>query len=109
MCTFRDQTQQLNSMNAQVVGVSVDPQGAQKAFADQNNLQFPILSDFNREVTNQYGVAWPNFGGMQGYVVANRSVLVLDKDGVVRYKWVAPNPGTEPNYDEVRDALAKLG
>jgi glutaredoxin-dependent peroxiredoxin len=109
MCTFRDQTQQLNSMNAQVVGVSVDPQGAQKAFADQNNLQFPILSDFNREVTNQYGVAWPNFGGMQGYVVANRSVLVLDRDGVVRYKWVAPNPGTEPNYDEVRDALAKLG
>jgi peroxiredoxin len=46
---------------------------------------------------------------MQGYVAANRAVLVLDKNGVVRYKWVAPSPGTEPNYDEVREAVSKLG
>lgn len=109
MCSFRDQSGQFNSMNAQVVGISVDPPGSQKAWAEQNNLQFPLLSDFNRKVVNQYGVAFQNLGGMEGYVAANRAVVVLDKNGVVQYKWVAPNPGTEPNYDEVREAVGKLG
>jgi peroxiredoxin len=109
MCTFRDRSDQFNSMNAQVVGISVDPPGSQKAWSDQNHLQFPLLSDFNRQVVNQYGVAFQNLGGMQGYVAANRAVLVLDKNGVVRYKWVALSPGTEPNYDEVREAVSKLG
>lgn len=109
MCSFRDQSSQFNSLNAQVVGISVDPPASQKAWSDQNNLQFPLLSDFNRQVVNQYGVAFQNLGGVEGYVAANRAVVVLDKDGTVQYKWVAPNPGTEPNYDEVKEAVARLG
>jgi peroxiredoxin len=108
-CALRDRSDQFNSMNAQVVGISVDGFASQKAWSDQNHLQFPLLSDFNRQVVNQYGVAFQNLGGVEGYVVANRAVLVLDKEGVVRYKWVAPNAGTEPNYDEVREAVSKLG
>ena len=108
MCSFRDQSDQLNSVNAQVIGISVDTPGSQKAWSDQNNLKFPLLSDFNRQVVNQYGLAFQNFGGMEGFVAATRSVLVLDKAGVVRYKWLAPSPGTEPDYNEVRAALEKL-
>jgi peroxiredoxin len=108
-CALRDRSDQFNSMNAQVIGISVDPPASQKAWSDQNNLQFPLLSDFNRQVVNQYGIAFQNLGGMEGYVAANRAVLLLDKDGVVRYKWVAPNPGTEPDYNEVREAVSKLG
>ncbi len=108
MCAFRDQTDQFNSTNAQVLGISVDPPFAQKAWADANNLNFPILSDYNRQVVNQYDVALPNLAGLQGYVAANRAVFVLDKDGAVRYKWVAPSPGNEPNYEELWRALGKL-
>ena len=108
MCTFRDRMEQFNSLNAQVLGISVDGAMAQKAFSDQNNLNFPVLSDFQRKVVNQYDVELPNFAGMEGYVAAQRAVFVLDKGGVVRYKWVGPTPGVEPNYDEVKDAVSKL-
>ena len=108
MCTFRDRLEQFNSLNAQVLGISVDGAFAQKVFSDQNNLNFPLLSDFARQVVNQYDVALPNFAGMEGYVAAQRAVFVVDKEGVVRYKWVGPNPGVEPDYDEVRQAVAAL-
>ena len=108
MCTFRDQADQLNSLNAQVLGISVDSPFSQKAWAEQNNLNFPILSDYNRQVVNQYGVAFQNLAGMEGYVAANRAVVVLDKDGIVRYRWEAPSPVVEPNYDEIGEALRQL-
>ena len=108
MCTFRDRMDRLNSLNAQVLGISVDGAFSQKVFSDQNNLNFPLLSDFGRQVVNQYDVALPNFGGMDGYVAAQRAVFVVDKEGVVRYRWIAPNPGVEPDYDEVQEALGGL-
>ena len=108
MCTFRDRLGEFNSLSAQVLGISVDPPFSQKVFADQNNLNFPILSDFNRQVVNQYGVTLPNLAGMEGYIAANRAVFVVDKQGAVRYKWVAPSPANEPDYDEVREAVSKL-
>ena len=101
MCTFRDRFDSLNSMNAQVLGVSVDGIFAQKAFSDANNLNFPLLSDFNRETVEAYGVALPNFAGMEGYTASERAVFVIDKNGVIRFKWIGENPGVEPDYDEV--------
>ena len=109
MCTLQDQIDQFNSMNAQVIGISVDPPFAQKAWMDQNNVTYPFLSDYNRLVVNQYGVTLPGLAGLEGYVAAQRSVFVLDKDGVVRYKWVSDTPANEPDYDEVRQAVSQLG
>ena len=108
MCALRDRTSELNSLNAQVLGISVDPPFAQKAWADANNLNFPVLSDFNRQVVDQYDVALPNLAGLQGYTAADRAVFVVDKEGVVRYKWLAPSPVNEPDYEELRKALASL-
>ena len=108
VCTFRDRMDRLNSLNSQVLGISVDGAFAQKVFSDQNNLNFPLLSDFQRQTVNDYGVTLPNFAGMDGYVAAQRAVFVVDNSGVVRYKWIAPNPGVEPNYDEVQAELGKL-
>jgi peroxiredoxin len=108
MCTLRDSLAQFNSMNAQVVGISVDPFGSLKAFSDQNKLGFPLLSDFDRQTVKQYDVAFPNLGGVEGYVASKRAVFVLDKGGVIRYKWVGPTPGVEPNYEEVSQAVARL-
>ena len=108
MCAFRDRMDGLNSLNAQVLGISVDGAFAQKAFSDQNNLNFPLLSDFQRETVNQYDLAIPNFAGMEGYIASKRAVYVVDGEGVVRYAWVGPNPGVEPDYDEVQAELGKL-
>jgi peroxiredoxin len=108
MCAFRDSMSRLNELNAQVVGISVDSPFANKGFAERNQLQFPLLSDYARTTIKAYGIELPNFAGLEGYTVAKRSVFILDQDGVVRYAWVSDNPGVEPNYDEVTEALAGL-
>jgi len=109
LCSFRDSLTALNDLNATVFGVSVDAPFANKAFADKNGLNFPLLSDYGREAVRAYGVAHDDFAGLPGYTAAKRSVFVIDPEGVVRYAWVGPNPGVEPNYDEVKAAVAKLG
>ncbi len=108
MCTFRDRFDSFNSMNAQVFGISVDGIFAQKAFSDANNLNFPLLSDYNRETVTAYGVALPNFAGMDGYTASQRAVFVIDKEGVIKFKWVGENPGVEPDYDEVQRQVDQL-
>ena len=108
MCALRDRADEFNSLNAQVLGISVDPPFAQKAWSESNNLNFPLLSDYGRQAVSQYDVALENLAGLEGYTAANRAVFVVDKTGVVRYKWLAPSPTNEPNYDEIRQALDQL-
>ena len=108
MCAFRDRTDKLSAMDAQVIGISVDPPFAQKAWADQHKLNFLLLSDYRREVVHQYGVALPNLAGLEGYTAANRAVFVIDREGIVRYKWIAPERTKEPNYEEINQLLSGL-
>ena len=108
MCTFRDSMQALNRLNAQVVAISVNDPFTNKAFAEANKLQFPILSDYGRETVRKFNVFHEDFAGLKGYTAAKRSVFVLDEEGVVRYRWISEDPGKEPNYDEVKDALARI-
>lgn len=108
MCAFRDSLAKFNALNAQVVGISVDQPFSQKAFADQNGLNFPLWSDFNREAVRAFGVQDQNWAGGLLPGVAMRSVFVLDRDGTVRYKWVAPTQATEPNYTAVEAAVKAL-
>ncbi len=108
MCTFRDSLADLNRVNAQVVGISVDPRWSLKEFKTKHNLNFPIVSDWDRQVIKKYGVQWPNFGGMQGYTAATRSIFVLDKGGTVRWSWVTDQQGKEPDYAAVKAAVAAL-
>jgi peroxiredoxin len=107
LCTFRDRISEFNEVDAQVLGVSVDPIFSQKAFAAQNELNFPLLSDFARVATKAYGVGIQDFA-TEGYVAAQRSVFVVDRSGVLRFAWVADKPSTEPNYDDVKAAVAAL-
>ena len=106
LCTFRDSMAQLNTANAQVLGISVDTFFAQKAFHDQQTLNFPLLSDFNKEVIRDYGVFNPDMIGLKG--IAKRAVFVLDKDGVVRHKEVLDDARNEPDYQKVLAAVAAL-
>ncbi len=106
LCSFRDSLAALNDLNATVLGVSVDAPFSNGAFADRNQLNFPLLSDYNREAVRAYGVALDDFAGMPGYTAAKRSVFVVDGEGKVTYAWVGPNPGVEPDYAEVQKAVA---
>jgi peroxiredoxin len=107
MCALRDSLAEFTKFNAQVVGIDVNDPWTNKAFAEKNGLNFPILSDYGREIVHQYNVFHENFGNLKGYNGAKRSVFILDPHGVVSYKWVSEDPGKEPNYEELKKAVAK--
>jgi peroxiredoxin len=101
MCTFRDSLGELKNYGAQIIGISVDGPFANKIFTENRHLNFPLLSDYRREVINKYGIVMRDLG-------PKRSVFIVDHNGKVRYKWVSDNPLIEPNYQEVKDALLRL-
>lgn len=108
MCTFRDGFGSLQGAGAQLVGVSVDSSYSLKAFAQTYNLQFPLLSDFNKKVARLYGVLQDPWVGLGYKGVAKRAVLVVDRRGMLRYRWVTDVPSEEPPYAEVVKAAQKL-
>ncbi len=101
MCAFQDNMAKLNDASATVVGISVDSPWANAEFARKYNLEFELLSDLDREVVTAYDASFTGLGGIEGYVSANRVVIVVDKSGVIRHRWVAENPGVEPDYDAI--------
>ena len=107
VCSLRDNMAMLNGMNAQVLGISTDPPASQKAWAEQNELNFSLLSDYKRDVVNAYDVAFPDFLGMEGFTAARRAIFVVDRDGVVRYKWLAERDPIPP-YEAITGVLKTL-
>ena len=104
MCTFQENLQSFNDLNATVFGISVDSPWANSAFAAKYNLKFELLSDLDRKVINDYGVSFIGLGGIDNYECANRAVFII-KNGDLSYKWVAPNPGVEPDYNEILNQI----
>lgn len=109
MCTFRDHLAKLSDLKAQVVGISVNDPFSNKAFANANRLNFPLLSDYNRDVVMLYDVGATNFAGLKGYTAAKRSIFVVDRKGIVRYDWVSEDPRVEPDYEEIERVLEEIG
>ncbi|MDG6899007.1 MAG: redoxin domain-containing protein [Nitrososphaerota archaeon] len=107
MCTFRDEFGGIKKAGAQVVGVSVDSVFSLKAFAQTYNLQFPLLSDFNKKVTRLYGVIQDTWGGFGYKGVSKRAVFVVDSRGILRYRWETETPSVEPPYAEVARVAQK--
>jgi peroxiredoxin len=106
-CTFRDSLTQYGDLGAQVYGISVDSFFVQNAFISGNDLNFPFLSDYSRKTIENFDIAVHNFAGMEGYTTSQRAVVVLDKDGVVRFV-TAVAPTEQPDFDEIKKAVAGL-
>jgi len=106
LCTFRDSMARLNQTKAQVYGISVDTFFTLKAFHDQQGYNFPLLSDFNKQVIRDYGVFNEDMIGLKG--IAKRAVFVLDQDGVVRHKEVLDDARNEPDYEKIVSTLGSL-
>ena len=108
MCTFQENMAALNSANAEVIGISVDSPWANAEFARKHGLEFTLLSDLDREVVESYDVKFVGLGGIDGYVCANRAVVIIDGEGNIVHRWIAENPGVEPNYDEIVAFVSNL-
>jgi peroxiredoxin len=106
MCTFRDSIATLGAAKAQVLGVSTDTFFTLKAWADQQRLTFPLLSDYNKDVIARYDVVNPDMIGLKN--IAKRAVFVIDTNGVVRHREVLDDARNEPDYGAINGALAAL-
>jgi peroxiredoxin len=105
MCTFRDSMTAFNAVKAQVFGVSTDTFFTLKAWSDQQQLAFPLLSDYNKDVIRSYGVVTDMIGLKD---IAKRAVFVIDPRGIVRHREVLEDARNEPNYEQVQSALRAL-
>jgi peroxiredoxin len=107
LCTMRDALAEFNGMNTDVVAISVDSPFTLAKFKELEGLNFPLLSDFNTEVSRQYGSLYDTFVfGMEG--VSKRSAFVVDSEGVIRYAEVLESAGDLPNFTVVKETLRSL-
>jgi peroxiredoxin len=107
MCSFRDSQKELMELDAKVIGISVDGPFANKAFSQNRQLTFPLLSDYKRETINRYGIVMKNLGNLKDYDAAKRSIFIVDPNGKIQYEWVSDNPLVQPNYEEIKSSLEK--
>lgn len=108
LCSVRDNIDLYNSTNAQVLGISVDSLFTLHKYKTEQNLNYPLLSDFNKTVAADYGVLYDTFPAFELLGVSKRAAFVIDKNGVVQYSEVCPTPGHQPNFAAIKETLASL-
>ncbi len=107
LCSIRDNIASYNAVNAVVFGISVDSPFTLAKFKEEQHLNFPLLSDFNKEVSANYGAIYDAFiGWMKG--VSKRSAFVIDKNGIVQYAEVLESAGDLPNFEAINQTLSSL-
>ncbi len=106
LCSTRDSLAIYNSLNAEVLAISVDSFFTLKHFKEANQLNFNLLSDFNKDTAKAYGALYDEFFGMLG--VAKRSAFVVDKEGVIRYAEVLEAAKDLPDFNTIQETLKGL-
>ncbi len=107
LCMMRDDLARYQDLNATILAISVDSPQTLAKYKEVQQLNFTLLSDFNKEVSRAYGAQYEEFSlGMRG--VAKRAAFVIDKAGLVQYAEVLENAGHLPNFDEINATLEGL-
>lgn len=107
LCSVRDDMQSYNKLNADVLAISVDSLFTLEKFKAEQQYNFPLLSDFNKEISQAYGALYEEFVlGMKG--VSKIAAFVIDKNGCVRYSEVLQNAGEVPNFIAIKETLNSL-
>jgi peroxiredoxin len=108
LCSVRDNLNAYTSLNAAVVGISVDSIFTLAKFKEEQSYNFPLLSDFNKDVSQAYGSFYDEFVfDMKG--VSRRAAFVVDGEGMIQYAEVLESAGDQPNFDAIKATLAELG
>ena len=105
LCTFRDSWDEISNLGAQVIAISNDGPFANKAFAEKNNYNFPVLGDYQSKTIRDYDVLLPDLLHVKDYNAAKRSVFILNEEHKIIWKWVVDDPLKEPNYEEIMQVL----
>jgi len=108
LCSVRDDIGKYDNEKTQVYGISVDSVFTLENFKAQQNYNYPLLSDFNKDASKEYGVLYESFTGMDMHGVSKRSAFIIDKNGDVQYAEVLENAGDIPNFSEIDKKLAEL-
>ena len=103
MCTMRDAWADWKKLDSKVYGISVDSPFVTNKFREEESIPFPILSDFNKDVSRTYDVLHEDLMGLKG--VSKRSAFVIGDDGTVVYDWVSDDPKNQVPFDEIQAAL----
>jgi alkyl hydroperoxide reductase subunit AhpC len=100
---FNKHLDEFRKLNAEVVGASVDSKFSHKAWdeKDLGGIQFPILSDFNKEVSNRYGILDDRVNAAQ------RGTFIIDPEGILRY-YVVSDLGVGRSVAETLRVLKAL-
>jgi peroxiredoxin len=107
LCDMRDNLKMYEQLNAKPIGISVDSLHTLKKFKEEQHLNFPLLSDFNKEVSQLYGSLYETFGyEMKG--VSKRSAFLIDSEGIVRYAEVLENASLQPDFQAIQVNLRGL-
>ncbi|MGD6933366.1 MAG: redoxin domain-containing protein [Candidatus Bathyarchaeia archaeon] len=106
-CDFRDSMFRLINNETQIVGISVNCPFKNKLYAEKNRLPFPILSDEDGKVTKAYGVEPLDLPCHEDCKALNKTIMLLDPEGIIRYVWDSNDPECEPNYEEI-EKVCKL-
>jgi glutaredoxin-dependent peroxiredoxin len=104
LCGVRDNIALYNNVDAQVLGISVDSVFTLNQYSKAQSFNFPLLSDFNKEVSREYGSLYDKWIlDMEG--VSKRSAFVIDREGIIRYAEVLDNAGDVPDFNKINEAL----
>lgn len=103
MCRLAEDWSRWEDLGATVLGISVDSPFVTRRFAEETGIPFPLLSDFNREASEAYGVLYADFFGLRG--VSKRSAFVVDGEGTVAWAWVTEDADVLPPFEEIREAV----
>jgi len=106
MCQLSGNMNAYSGLNADVIAVSVDTPFAQEAWAQKEKISLTLASDLNKETIKKYDVVFPMLAGVGD--TAARAAFVIDKSGIVQYSEQTPTPKDLPNFDKVKETLAKL-
>ncbi|MDG1138499.1 MAG: redoxin domain-containing protein [Opitutales bacterium] len=102
-CSVRDDLTSYENLNAKVFGISVDSPFAQEVMSNNENLNFPLLSDFNKSTSSDYGVLYDEFIGFSG--VSKRAAFVISKEGNVVFAWSSDDPKQLPDFNSLKAAI----
>lgn len=106
LCSMRDNLANYNKLQASIYGVSVDSFFTLKEFSKSQELNFPLLSDFNKETAKAFNSYYEDFLGMKG--IAKRSAFVIDSKGIVQYEEINDDAGKLPDFVKISETLATL-
>ena len=107
LCNVRDNIKAFEQVYARVFGISVDSLYCLAKFKEAQHLNFSLLSDFNKEVSKEYGCLYETFGyDMKG--VSKRSAFIIDKNGITQYAEVLEKASEVPNFEVIAQILSSL-